>query len=85
MAKDQSAFDGMPDYPTTVAVVGNLLFDATLDVDEAHILEVEVTIRKAGLAHQAEGEPKPYATAQITGVSTPGWRKARPAEAKINE
>jgi len=77
--------DGMPDYPTAVAVVGNLLFDHPAEVDETFTLEVEVTIRKAGLAHQAEGEPKPYATAQITGVATHGWRKASPAAAKVNE
>ena len=75
---NQDELGEMPLYPVAVAVSGNLLREDVTEVDETYLVTVEVTIRKAGLAHQAEGPPRPYAVAQITGVSTEGWRLVKP-------
>jgi hypothetical protein len=58
----------LPPALTTLHLSGQGLIAADLEVDQEIVLLVKATVRKAGMAHDADGPPHPFATAQAETV-----------------
>jgi hypothetical protein len=58
----------LPPALTTLHLSGQGLVQADLQVDQDLILLVKGTVRKAGMAHDADGPPHPFATVQAETV-----------------